>query len=74
VEWNHKAGQNPPRVVAPTEGEEEECICNKSLCDGLNIYIYCIYVVILRDGKYKINKRIVIYRNTRISPLKGLRT
>jgi hypothetical protein len=24
VERNHKAGQNPPRVVAPTEEEEEE--------------------------------------------------
>jgi hypothetical protein len=23
VEQNHKAGQNPPRVVAPTEEEEE---------------------------------------------------
>jgi len=24
VEQNRKAGQNPPRVVAPTEEEEEE--------------------------------------------------
>jgi hypothetical protein len=24
VERNHKAGQNPPRVVAPTKEEEEE--------------------------------------------------
>jgi len=24
VEQNHKAGQNPPRVVAPTEEEEED--------------------------------------------------
>jgi hypothetical protein len=24
VERNHKAGQNPPRVVAPTEEIEEE--------------------------------------------------
>jgi len=26
VEQNRKAGQNPPRVVAPTE-EEEEVVC-----------------------------------------------
>jgi len=25
VEQNRKAGQNPPRVVAPTEEEEEGC-------------------------------------------------
>ena len=25
MEQNRKAGQNPPRVVAPTEEEEEEC-------------------------------------------------
>jgi hypothetical protein len=24
VEWNHKASQNTPRVVAPIEEEEEE--------------------------------------------------
>jgi hypothetical protein len=27
VERNRKAGQNPPRVVAPTEEEEEEEDC-----------------------------------------------
>jgi len=26
VERNRKAGQNPPRVVAPTEEEEEEVL------------------------------------------------
>jgi hypothetical protein len=24
VEWNRKAGQNPPRVVVPSEEEEED--------------------------------------------------
>jgi len=31
VERNRKAGQNPPRVVAPTEEEEEYCVAGFGL-------------------------------------------
>jgi hypothetical protein len=34
VERNRKAGQNPPRVVAPTE-EEEEYLLNKNINNTL---------------------------------------
>jgi hypothetical protein len=34
VERNHKAGQNPPRFVAPTEEEEEEENFDINLCSG----------------------------------------
>jgi len=28
VERNHKAGQNPPRVLAPIEEEEDNLLCH----------------------------------------------
>jgi len=42
VEQNRKAGQNPPRVVAPTEEEEEEEITlhvSGALCTHHQEYI-----------------------------------
>ena len=63
MERNRKAGQNPPRVVAPTEEEEEEDFGIYAKCSGVCAFHFTPHSHILAELK----KRMVPNQGRKVS-------